>query len=353
MNLPPILNENATPDTWPQRKAEIVALFSQHVYGHTPAVVCDNIVCRHQEHLLLANDCVKDSYMLFFTAGTNTHSMRFHVYTPAAHSAPLPCVLMLNPFSHNADVPHSAQRTYNHLPYDLILAEGYAAVAIEVDDLGVDDAQQFANGLLQLAPRTGESGWGAIGMWAWGASRVIDWLCTQAAFDGEKIAVMGCSRAGKTALWCAAQDARVSLVISNVSGCTGAALTRGKQGEHIRDITKQFPHWMCEKYATYAEQEDALPVDQHMLLAACAPRPLYVSSAIEDDWADPCKEFEACVLAGEAYRALGASGLSCEDFPSVDHPVQGGDIAYHVRTGAHGCTVYDWQQYLNFIRGYF
>jgi hypothetical protein len=205
---------------------------------------------------------------------------------------------------------------------------------------------------MELYPPEGETGWGAIGGWAFCASRVIDYLLTRDDVRPDCISVCGCSRAGKTSLWCGAQDTRVAVTISNVSGCTGAAITRGKTGERIADITSVFPHWFCANYTAYSGREDDLPVDQHMLLSICAPRPVYVSSASADDWADPQKEYEAALLCGEAYRLYGKSGLRDGPIPPCDASLQEGDVGYHNRLGEHGCEVYDWEQFLRFMRKY-
>lgn len=353
MDIPAILPAGFAAQEWPARRAQLLKLFGKEVYGVTPELSGVECRCQLEEELVLEDGRRREGHRLFFTKDGHTCDMAFALYLPAQAAGPLPCVLVIDSFGRNRDVPRSAARTEQLAPYREVTARGWALAHVHVDDLCLDEQDRWQQDLLRLLPRRGESGWGAIGVWAWGASRVIDVLCADARFDGKKIAVAGCSRSGKAALWCGAQDERVAVTISNVSGCTGAAVTRGKTGEHIRDITGTFPHWLCPKYASYAEREEQLPLDQHMLLALCAPRPLYVSSASEDSWADPAKEFEACVLAGEAYRLLGAKGLCSESFPPVDTPLLDGDIAYHVRTGAHGCRLYDWEQYLAFLARYF
>ena len=164
---------------------------------------------------------------------------------------------------------------------------------------------------------------------------------------------MGHSRLGKAALWAGALDSRFPLVISNNSGCGGAAIFRDKQGEKISDINRSFPHWFCDKFKEYNGEEFQLPVDQHMLLALIAPRPVYVASAIEDTWADPNKEFEALYEGGRLYEIYGLSVIAKKRFPAVGSPLINFHTGYHVRKGKHDVTLYDWQCFMDYADVHF
>jgi hypothetical protein len=255
---------------------------------------------------------------------------------------PVPVFLYLN-FKGN-DAEHAAPA---------MLARGYGVATACYEDIFPDKPEGRSKSALAALGRPVEGDLppdepGAIATWAWGLSRILDWLVRLPEVDATRVIVVGHSRNGKAALWAGACDERFAMVVSNESGCGGAALERRNYGETTAEITRRFPHWFCPRYSTYAGRAAEMPTDQHVLLAMVAPRPLYVASAIEDRWADPRGEFLACVAAEPVWRLFGLEGLGTADWPPVDTPLQSGRIGYHVRSGKHALIEYDWQRFADF-----
>lgn len=242
----------------------------------------------------------------------------------------------------------------NRWPIKEIISRGFGVATLYYGDIDPDYDDGFKNGIHALYDaRRDDTSWGSIAAWSWGLSRVMDYLETKDNIDRDRIFLIGHSRLGKAALWAAACDERFAMVISNNSGCGGAALSRRQFGETVEIINNSFPHWFNGNFKKYNGKENLLPVDQHALIALMAPRPVYIASASEDLWADPKGEFLAGLHASPVYTLFDKDGIEDSSMPSVNTPIQQGSIAYHLRDGKHDITLYDWQEYMNYIDFHF
>jgi hypothetical protein len=332
-----------TKETWPTRRAEVLELFRTHVYGRAPIDKPSGLEFKSiDEDASELNGRV--TRRLVEISFDTPHAGRFkfpvQLYIPNAATRPVPAVVLLQ-FQGLSDPA---------IP--LVINRGFALAILDRTGLAADDKETYRDGVINAFSGSGPlaaDAWRAIAAWAWGASRVFDYLETEPAIDRHRIGVAGHSRMGKTALWAGASDERFTAVLSNNSGCGGAALARRAFGETVGRINTAFPHWFCENHHRYNDREAELPVDQHMLIALIAPRAVYVTSADEDLWADPRGEFLSCLHADPVYQLLGVRGLGVQQMPPLDRPITGGHIGYHIRRGRHALTEDDWQKFLDFI----
>ncbi len=392
------------------RRPQILQILAENEYGRTPANahVPLSYEVTEKDTSALGGTAIRRQVTVYFTpqkeAGVKMHLL---LYLPAHAHSPVPVILGLN-FMGNQSVdadrgialaslwlkkpqtaPASGQKGSSgtspgaapvaqpepveyiqqtaaektrgiqsqEWQVEQILAHGYGFATAYYGDIEPDFAGGIRFGVRPLFYAKGQTAptpdeWGAFGAWAWGLSRAVDYLQTDRRIDARRIALTGHSRLGKTADWAAAQDLRFAAVLSTESGKGGQSLLHRYDGEPISHLVNPYGYWFCANFAKWVGRDQQTPFDGNLLLSLIAPRPLYVASAEGDKWSDPHGEFLSAVDVGRVYRLLGKQGLGTDVMPGVNQPVPaafGTNVAYHIRTGKHDVTAYDWEQYLRFL----
>lgn len=282
-------------------------------------------------------------YKLTAKYGEESTEFIFYSVIPKVRPQKMPIFVHIN-FSDA--IPHKYQ------PTEEIIDNGCAVFTIYYQDVSTDN-NDFENGCAKLLcpDRSAPHAPGKIAIWSWAIMRVIDYIETLDIYNPDALAVIGHSRLGKTTLLTAAFDTRVKFACVNNSGASGDALSRGKVGENIKDITNRFPFWFCPEYFKYAGKEDDLPFDQHFLISLVAPRHVLTGTAKEDTWADPQNQYLALTLTDPVYALYGSSGLiHSENMPTCPELLPDGDCYYHLREGSHYLSRDDWNNYIKYIK---
>lgn len=362
---------------WPAQREYWMKLIAEHEYGVAPtdkAMVTWELV---EEGLMNQNKTKRQQFVVHLKTDAASLDIDFALFTPLAGKARGTFLGLNFQGNHTVDAAPELRlpkgwvandtkagiadnrakesmrgEQSRRWPISEISDRGYAVATAYYGDLDPDYDDGFQNGVHSLFPNHRGSSehrdrWGSIAGWAWGLSRLMDVLAQQPNIDASKVAVIGHSRLGKTAIWAGATDARFSMVVANNSGCGGAALERRNFGEAVARINTSFPHWFCNRFRDYNQNEVAIPFDSHTTIACIAPRPVYIASATKDLWADPKGEYLGGWYATPVYKLLGQNGLPSELPPEPDKSV-GDRIGYHNRTGTHDILPYDWLQFMNF-----
>ena len=366
-----------------KRRPEVLELFRSQMYGRRPpAAAMLKYKVFDETPGALGGKALRKQVTIYFSEDESGPRMDLLLYIPTNSKQPVPAFLGLNfggnqavnadpgiklseswqrggkpGYDKNQATQQSRGAESKWWDVDAILERGYALGTICYGDIDPDFNDGFQNGVHPLFYKAGQmkpaaDEWGSIAAWAWGLSRALDYLERDSSIDAKRVAVLGHSRLGKTALWAGAEDQRIAIAISNNSGCGGAKLSRRNFGESVHQINYSYPHWFCDNFEKYNERVSDLPLDQHMLIALMAPRPVYVASAERDLHADPRGEFLSAVHAEPVYRLFGAPGLGVKDLPPLDQPLMGA-IGYHIRSGGHDVTAFDWKCYLDFADRHF
>lgn len=347
-----------------KRRPELMKLFSENVYGVTPN---ENLRVRYR--VLEENDwalngmAYREQVEITFYDAARKKSVKALLiwYLPRGASGEEPVFVGYNYMGNESiaddptiiESPSSAKNVRgmegsrrglqkDRWPLEMIISRGFGVATMCYNDIFPDKDGMTEQSVLPLfsgyeKTKDDPASWQAISAWAWGMSRMVDYLAEEKGVDPSKFIAIGHSRHGKAALWAGAQDERFAMVVSNNSGCGGAAISRRKFGETTSIINNAFPHWFCRNFSKYNGKEEALPVDQHQLIALMAPRHVYIASASQDLWADPRGEYLAGANAGGAYSLWGLEGLTAK-----------GNIGWHLREGGHNITAYDWDLFMSF-----
>lgn len=339
--IPPLLSDEMLSDSWEKTRQNLVNIFAENVYGVTPSApkfVSSKVLT--EDKIAFAGKATHRCVSLSFDTPNGEFSLPINMVVPNKGEQ-LPMFIFLS--------FHTYKESYE-TPIEEIIDRGYSLTIVNYKAV-TEDNDDKNNGLAGMFPLKSEGrSWGKFGVWAYALSTVMDYVQNLEYVDKSKIACVGHSRLGKTALWCCAQDTRFSAVFANNSGCSGAAITRKKRGETVDDICRKFPFWFCENYKHYINNEENMPFDQHQLLAAIAPRLLYTCSAEDDVWSDPQSEYLSSMIASEAYERLGLKGFVCEDrYPKRGDTFHEGNIGYHMRAGKHFLSRYDWLKFIDFM----
>ena len=363
------------------RRPELLHFFENNVYGKIPKTLkIDSYNILEQDGNALNGKAKRKQVELTFRNNGKTLSYTILLYLPKniAKAAVFlgynfygnhtitedKAVLISSAWANNNEsfqienntlTEESRGKRTNRWAVEKILEAGYGLATIyygEVDP----DKNDFSDGIHSLLYQQDQSRpkldeWGSIAAWSWGMVRALDYFEKDPDVDASKVISFGHSRLGKTSLWAGATDKRFAGVISNNSGCGGATMSKRKFGETLAVINDRFPHWFCDNFNEYNENEEALPVDQHQLLALIAPRPLYVASAEEDQWADPRGEFLSAHYATQVYHLYDMEGIETMEMPKVNEPIHN-TVSYHIRTGKHDVTDYDWENYIKWANAF-
>lgn len=357
-----------TTEEFETRKTEILALFEENVYGPLPqegfttsfevveeGVALNGAAIRKQVKITVSTDKgSSDALMLLYVPNTDTPAPVIIGLNSNGNHAAIADENVLPSYSFDTEdgswEEKRGEKAYRWNIEDSI-SRGYAVATIYSGDFAPDSGDGYATRVVSLFD---EEEFKAVGAWSFGLMRAVDYMQEDTSIDAGHIAVVGHSRLGKAAVWAGANDTRIGMVISNDSGNSGASLSRSNRGETVYSINLAFPYWFCSKYAEYGNNENALPVDQNLLLASIAPRLLYVASAEDDMWSDPQGAWNSLMQATNAFALYGFKVIEySESQPEVDTAVWTESMGYHVRSGWHDMQADDWEFYLDYMDTYF
>ena len=341
-------------DTWMnKRRAEILKLYQENIYGRIPDGTPKVVFGVGSADTAALNGTALVRHLAGHIGRADGGTMNLLLVLPAKATGPVPVIFSLL-FTAPPDPSAAPGRGPAGDPVADVLAHGYAYAALQYTNIQPDAINTFNQGVIGQTLAPGQSvpaadEWGTISAWAWGISRVVDYLETEKAVDAKRVAIVGHSRLGKTVLWAGAQDSRIALIFSSCGGELGSALARRDWGETVDDMAQSFPYQFAGNLQKYAGHWNDMPVDAHMLIALCAPRPVFITGGTADQWSDPKGEYLAEVAAGPVYKLLGKKDLGPADpNPPLDKPLTTGDLGFFYHTGGHAVLPADWAAFFPF-----
>ena len=343
------------------RRNELFNIFMHEEYGVRPLEAGDRSRVSFRvtdERPAMDGRAVRKLVEISYKGPYGVLSFRAIAFIPVA-SRPVPAFVLIcnrtKASNHGVDpIDPDRKDKSDFWPAEEIVSRGYAAITFFNGDIAPDDPKsECRKGIFPcVEPHKNRdaASWATLSAWAWGASRVMDWIETEKTINAKRVAVVGHSRGGKTALLTGVTDKRFAMACSNDSGCSGAKLNHVNlpKSESIKIITKNFPHWFCKNYKKYVGREMDMSFDQHQFVALMAPRLVAIASATEDHWAGQYGEWYSAKFASPAWELYGKKGLAVDKYPKAEQPQQKGCISYHLRTGKHNLTAYDWKCYMDF-----
>jgi hypothetical protein len=359
-----------------ERRPELKALFEHYMYGTIPPKPAHTQVKVLGEYRDFLGGQATLKLVRLEMGPTNAEHIDLMLVLPNGRPAPAPVFLAMDFCGNHAltDDPRvplaqswlgsSCKGCMNHAataaargsqaadwPLAEIVRRGYGLAAFYSGDVDPDRKEVSEGVYAWLAAgdsaRNNPTNRGTIAAWAWGYHRCVDYLVTEPAVDAHRIAALGHSRNGKTALLAAAFDERIAIAFPHQAGCGGSAPSRSKTGESVKAINDHFPHWFNAQFKGFNDAPERLPFDQNCLVALCAPRPVLFSAAEQDQWANPAGQFQVLQAADSVYRFLGTDGLAAREMP-LRRQLVTSRLGYYVREGKHSMTADDWTMFMNY-----
>jgi pimeloyl-ACP methyl ester carboxylesterase len=361
----------STVSQWEQsRRPEIMDFFARNIYGVVPTPsnpIQKTFRIISEDTTVLDGLCTRRDVLISFENESGKVSMPLVLFVPNHASDRVPLILLasggdIRQKNLRLDNPQSYGRTRNGIPLHQLMKRGIGIATVDYLAFGVDPRHpegKVSGGIAALFFKegqeyTGEDQWGMISIWAYALRAGMDYLETDRDVHPHQVATLGCSIGGKVALWAAAGDPRFGMTLLATAGHGGDAIWRREYGETLQNMCDYLPTWICRNAGKFAGNVHDMPVDQHCLLATMAPRPLYVSCAQHDLWADPKGQWIGTCEAAPAYELYGLDvAFTSPEPPPINQPVIKSSIGFHLRSGVHGLELYDWEQYMKFVEYHF